>query len=396
LGLKEKKILVGVTGGIAAYKAAELVSSLRRNGASVRVIMTQAATKFVTPITFQTLSGFPVRSELFVDWSQDFIPHIANADWADVVAIVPATANIIGKIAHGIADDLLTTTVMAAEVPVILAPAMNEKMYKNPVFQRNIKLLQSMGYHFVEPEVGRLACEQIGKGRLASIDKIIEHIEMLTSKKDYQDLRVLITAGGTREPLDPVRYISNRSSGKTGYALASAARRRGAEVTLISAPTCLPPPLGVELIKVETAREMLEACRKKFNEVDIVIKAAAVSDFEPAQREVHKIKKEEGLPSIPLKKTPDILKELGGLKDKQFIVGFCAESEDLVSNARRKLMDKNLDMVVANDITRGIFESDYTSIVILDSTDKIQEHDNISKEEAANIILDAIMERYRS
>ncbi|KUK10022.1 MAG: Phosphopantothenoylcysteine decarboxylase/phosphopantothenate/cysteine ligase [Clostridia bacterium 41_269] len=394
--LKNKNILVGVTGGIAAYKAAELVSTLRKMEANVRVIMTKSACEFITPVTFQTLSGFPVRHELFTDWSKNFIPHIENALWADAVAVVPATANIIGKIAHGIADDLLSTTIMACEAPVLIAPAMNEKMFKNPIVQGNIKKLKDLGYCFVEPAEGRLACGEVGKGRLAEIDAIIWYLEYVLSKKDYEGLRVLVTAGGTREPIDPVRFISNRSSGKTGYELAGALSMRGAEVVLISAPTNLKVPYGVDLINVETAREMYEACMESFDSVNMVIMCAAVADFEPADYSREKIKKDSGFEILKLKRTPDILSEMGRLKSQQFIIGFCAESQNLEENARRKLKEKNLDLIVANDITKDIFSSDTTSIIILDASNNKFKYDGISKKEAAHIILDAAIEKYRS
>ncbi|NLO89316.1 MAG: bifunctional phosphopantothenoylcysteine decarboxylase/phosphopantothenate--cysteine ligase CoaBC [Clostridia bacterium] len=393
--LKNKNILVGVTGGIAAYKAAELVSTLRKRDANVRVIMTKSAAEFVTPVTFQTLSGFPVRHELFTDWSKNFIPHIENALWADAVAIVPATANIIGKVAQGIADDLLSTTVMACEAPVLFAPAMNERMFKNPIVQRNIKTLKDLGYYFIEPAEGRLACGEVGKGRLAEIDTILWHLENVLSKKDFAGIKVLVTAGGTQEPIDPVRYISNRSSGKMGYGLAEALSQRGAEVALISAPTELKAPYGVELIKVETAREMYQACMERFDGVNMVIKCAAVADFEPADYSGEKIKKDIGFEYIKLKRTPDILSQMGRLKSHQFLIGFCAESQNLEERAKRKLKEKNLDLIVANDITKNIFGSDTTSIVIIDASNNKLMYDGISKKEAAHFILDAAIKKYR-
>lgn len=386
-------ILVGVSGGIAAYKAAELVSMLQKQGASVRVIMTQGGAQFVSPITFQTLTGFPARTELFGDWSENFIPHIANAQWADAIAVVPATADIIGKIAGGIADDLLTTTIMAAEVPVVLAPSMNSAMYENPIVQQNIAFLRTLGYSFVEPGYGRLACGTEGKGRLAPLEDVIMVLEKALSVQDLSGRRFLITAGGTREAIDPVRYISNRSSGKMGFALASAAFKRGGDVDLVSAPTQMTPPPGVEVQQVESAFEMLEACWERFDAADVLIMAAAVADYMPQVYHEKKLKKTQEITEIPLKTTPDIIKEVSARKKHQFIVGFAAETDDLEDNARKKLQDKNLDLIIANDLTKGILGSDSTSISIIDRQGAVSRYDKISKAEAAEIILDAILER---
>jgi len=393
VSLDGSNILVGVSGGIAAYKAAELVSMLKKQGADVRVVMTENGAQFISPVTFQTLTGFPARTKMFGDWSENFIPHISNAQWADAIVVAPATANIIGKIAGGIADDLLTSTIMAAKVPVLFAPSMNCAMYENPIVQQNIAFLRNLGYSFVEPGYGRLACGTEGKGRLAPTEDIVFALEKILSVQDLTGLSFLITAGGTREPIDPVRYISNRSSGKMGFALATAAFRRGGSVTLVSAPTHLLPPVGVELHRVETAFEMLEACWKPFEKVDVLIMAAAVADYMPESYQPKKIKKSQGISEITLKPTPDILKELAGRKKHQFIVGFAAETDDLEDNALKKIQDKNLDLIIANDITKGIFGSDSTSISVIDREGSVSRYDKISKEEAAEIILDAIIDR---
>jgi phosphopantothenoylcysteine decarboxylase/phosphopantothenate--cysteine ligase len=393
LSLDGSNILVGVSGGIAAYKAAELISRLQKQGANVRVVMTESGAQFVSPVTFQTLTGFPARTKMFGDWSENFIPHIANAQWADAIVIVPATANVIGKIAGGIADDLLTSTITASEVPVLLAPSMNSAMYENPIVQQNIAFLRTLGYIFVDPAYGRLACGTDGKGRLAPLENILSALEKALSIQDLARRKFLITAGGTRESIDPVRFISNRSSGKMGYALASAAVKRGGSVTLVSAPTDLPSPAGAQVHQVESAFDMLEACWKRFDETDVLVMAAAVADYMPESYQEKKIKKGQGISEISLKPTPDIVKELAAKKKSQFIVGFAAETEDLEDNARKKMRDKNLDLIIANDITKGIFGSDSTSISIIDRQGAVSRYDKISKTEAAEIILDAIIER---
>lgn len=396
MSVNGKNILIGVSGGIAAYKTADLVSRLKKQGANVRVVMTRSAAEFVSPVTFQTLTGFPARTGLFGDWSENFIPHIGNSEWADVIAVVPATANIIGKIAGGIADDLLTSTIISADKPVVLAPSMNTKMYLNPIVQQNIHRLRELGYRFVEPGSGRLACGTEGKGRLAPLEDIITALEAVLHPLDFNGLKVMVTAGGTREPLDPVRYISNRSSGKMGYALAFAAHERGADVTLVSAPTSLEPPSGVNFVAVETAQEMFEACRNLYPSTDIVIMAAAVADFTPEVCEEQKIKKGERVPQIVLKPTPDIIKELANNRTRQFIAGFAAETENVIANARKKLRDKGLDLIIANDVSKGIFGSDLTSIVILDREEEMQRYEGITKLEAAVIILDTVLHRLKS
>lgn len=349
--LPGKTIIVGVTGGIAAFKAAQLVSNLHAKGAEVHVIMTRSAQEFVTPLTFSTLSGYPVHTDLFAPSADGTVRHIELATCSDLVLIVPATANIIGKVACGIADDLLSTTIMAATAPVLFCPAMNVNMYRNQVVQRNMANLKELGYHFVEPGTGRLACGTEGRGRLAEPEEILVSIEDLLNGKDLRGLTVLITAGPTAEPLDPVRYLTNRSSGKMGYALASAAARRGARVILVSGPTSLKPPSGVEFISIETARQMYDAVTERFDRVDVVIKAAAVADYRPREAAGKKIKKTGATLTVELERNPDILAELGRLKKHQTLIGFAAETNDLEKHARLKAERKNLDFLVANDVT---------------------------------------------
>jgi len=349
--LPGKTIIVGVTGGIAAFKAAQLVSNLHAKGAEVHVIMTRSAQEFVTPLTFSTLSGYPVHTDLFAPSADGTVRHIELATCSDLVLIVPATANIIGKVACGIADDLLSTTIMAATAPVLFCPAMNVNMYRNQVVQRNMANLKELGYHFVEPGTGRLACGTEGRGRLAEPEEILVSIEDLLNGKDLRGLTVLITAGPTAEPLDPVRYLTNRSSGKMGYALASAAARRGARVILVSGPTALKPPSGVEFISIETARQMYDAVTERFDRVDVVIKAAAVADYRPREAAGKKIKKTGATLTVELERNPDILAELGRLKKHQTLIGFAAETNDLEKHARLKAERKNLDFLVANDVT---------------------------------------------
>ncbi|NPV29780.1 MAG: bifunctional phosphopantothenoylcysteine decarboxylase/phosphopantothenate--cysteine ligase CoaBC [Firmicutes bacterium] len=391
--MKSKTIVLGVTGSIAAYKAAELASTLVKRGYSVHVIMTRAATKFITPLTFQTLSQNPVYHEMFEpprDWE---ISHISLAQRADLVLVAPATANFICKLAAGLADDLLSATILATRAPVLIAPAMNEGMYENPVFQHHMKFLQSFGYSFVEPDTGRLACGVRGKGRLAEIQKIVEAVErILNPKRDLSGKRILVTAGPTREPLDPVRFLSNYSSGKMGYAIAEAARERGAEVILVSGPTDLEPPRGVELVPVETAQEMFDAVVARFPGVDVVIKAAAVSDFRPRAKAQTKIKKQEAL-VLELEQTPDILAYLGKHKrGDQILVGFAAETERILHNAEEKLKEKNLDLLVANDLTRegAGFGADTNIAILLYPGGAAVDLPKMTKKELAGVILDAV------
>jgi phosphopantothenoylcysteine decarboxylase/phosphopantothenate--cysteine ligase len=390
-----KNVVLGVTGGIAAYKALDLVSKLRKKDINVDVIMTESATKFVTPLSFQSLSQNQVIVDMFLEPKSWEIQHISLADKADVLAIVPATANVIGKIANGIADDMLTTTVMATKAPVLIAPAMNVNMYENPIVQRNIQILKQYGYHIIEPIEGRLACGYVGKGKLNDIDLIFDYIEMLLEKKkDYLGKKVLVTAGPTVEYIDPVRFISNRSSGKMGYALARAARNRGAEVILITGPTNIAPPVGVKVIRVKTAEEMFKEVMKYYPEVDIAIKAAAVADYKVEGTSKVKIKKTEDSFELKLIKNKDILQEMGKAKSKQILVGFAAETNDLIKNAKLKLEGKNLDMIIANDVTEenSGFDHDTNTVKIIKNDGQIIQLPNMLKEELANIILNYILE----
>ncbi len=395
--LREKTIVLGVSGGIAAYKAAELVRLLVKQGAGVHVIMTKAAIEFVAPLTFQTLSSNPVHTELFNLVEEREIGHISLADRADLFIVAPATANLIGKIAAGIADDLLTTTIMATKAPVLLAPAMNTNMYLNPVYRENEAKLRRHGYLFADPASGQLACGWEGDGRLQDPAVILEEARCALSPKDLAGERILVTAGPTREELDPVRYLSNHSSGKMGYAIARAARRRGAAVTLVSGPVCLQEPYGVETVPVVSASEMREAVLNRFDTATIVIKAAAVADYRPESRSGSKIKKAGGEMAVNFAKTVDILAEIGRLKTGQFIAGFAAETEDLAGNAVKKMQEKNLDMIVANDVTReGAGFAVDTNIVKLISADGRREDlPLMSKESLADIILDRVAEAMR-
>ena len=392
--LKNREIILGVTGGIAVYKAVELLRLLVKAGAKVRVVMTRNAREFVSPLTFQTLSGFPVFTEMFNLIEESKIGHISLADRAEIFLICPATANIIGKIAGGISDDLLSTVVMAAKAPVLICPAMNVNMYNNPLVKRNIEELISLGYHFVEPALGKLACGYEGRGRLAEPEDIREEVISLLTKKDLEGERILITAGPTEEAIDPVRFIGNRSSGKMGYALAKEARRRGGEVVLVSGPTKLLPPLGVGLLSINTAEEMRKEVLANFNWASIVVKAAAVADFRPKQPAEKKIKKGGRTEmTLSLEETPDILKELGTQKKNRILVGFSAETEDLLKNAEKKLTEKNLDLMVANDVTipGAGFNWDTNIVKIIDRQGEVAELPLMKKEEVAVKIWDRIV-----
>jgi len=391
--LKGRKIVLGITGGIAAYKAAELVRELVREEAEVHVVMTRSAQAFITPLTFQTLSGNPVTTELFNLIAESEIGHIALADRADLLAIAPATANIIGKIAAGIADDMLTTIVLATQAPVLMAPAMNVHMWENKICQENIQKLRSHGYHFIDPDAGELACGYEGKGRLAEISAIVEEIRSLLSPKDFSGERVLVTAGPTEEPIDPVRFLSNRSSGKMGFALARAARRRGAEVTLISGPTFLAVPPQMKHIPVRSAVQMREAVMGHLESASVLIMAAAVSDYRPKQRALEKIKKSAPEAVVELELNPDILAEAGRHKKSQILVGFAAETENLLASSREKLKKKSLDLIVANDVTLpgAGFGVDTNIVKIINRDGKVEELPLMGKEDLADHILDRIV-----
>lgn len=390
--LKDKNIIVGVTGGIAAYKAVDVVSQLKKKGAEVFVIMTEGAQEFVTPLTFQTISQNPVSTKIFSQPTTWEVEHISLADRADAIIIVPATANIIGKIAGGIADDMLTTVVLASKAPIIFAPSMNVNMFENSLTQRNIETLKKLGHHIIEPEEGFLACGYTGKGRLPQTDIIIDEIEYVLNKKDLYKKKVLVTAGPTREDIDPVRYITNHSSGKMGYAIAKAARDRGGDVVLISGVTHIRPPSGVKFVRVGSALEMKEAVLKEFDDADVVIKAAAVADYRPENISGQKIKKSDEDFILKLTKNPDILLELGKQKGKRILVGFAAETQDIIDNAQEKLKNKNLDMIVANDLTLegSGFDTDTNIVTIISSDGKIEKFNKMGKKELAHIILDKI------
>ena len=393
--LTDKEIILGVTGGIAAYKAAELVRELIKKGARVHVVMTRNAQEFITPLTFQTLSGNPVQTDLFSLLQDSKIGHVALAGMAHLVAIVPATANSMGKVAHGIADDFLSTMIMAAKSPVLFAPSMNVNMWESVAVQQNVEKLKKACYHFIGPEEGDLACEVIGKGRLAAVADIVERIEGLLTEKDMNGNRILITAGPTHEPIDPVRFITNRSSGRMGFALAKMATRRGADVILISGPTHLPVPGGnIRFISVGTASEMREAVLEQYKECSVIIKAAAVSDYHPKSVSKQKLKKLDASVSLELERNPDIIGEIGSLKGDRVLVGFAAETRDLIANARKKLKEKHLDLIVANDVSRSDsgFATETNKVVIIDSRGKVDPLPLKSKDEVADIILERVVE----
>lgn len=388
-----RKITLCVTGGIAAYKAAELASLLVKAGAEVNVAMTQAAGEFIRPLTFEVLTGNPVYSSMFQAGAEGEIIHINLAQTADLLVIVPATANIIGKAASGLADDLVSTLIMAATCPVLFCPAMNTAMYEKAAVQRNIAFLKDTGCHFVEPSEGRLACGTSGKGRLADLEIIYHSIKKLLTPQDLAGLKVLVTAGPTREPLDPVRYLSNRSSGKMGYALAEAAALRGADVTLVSGPTSLRPPQVAEFVKVETAEQMYKAVAESFVHSSVLIKAAAVADYRPKDQAQEKIKKQKSKMVISMEHNRDILAEMGRLKSPgQLLVGFAAETNDLEQNAREKLVRKNLDLLVANDVTQpgAGFDHDTNLVKIFSNLGEVLILPLMSKEMVAHKILDAV------
>ena len=387
---QQRTVVLGVTGGIACYKAVELVRLLVKDGFQVRVIMTRGAMEFVTPLTFQTLSGNPVATEIFSLTQESEIGHIDLADSAALFVIAPATANVIGKLASGIADDLLTTVLMATQAPVLLAPAMNIHMYENVIVQENLRKLRRVGYHIMEPAEGYLACGYEGRGRLPEPEEIVEQIHDLLEKKDLVGEKILITAGPNREPIGPIRYLSNRSSGKMGYALAQVGVRRGAEVTLVSGPTALKPPARARLVSVATAAEMRAAILEEFPRATAVIMAAAVADFTPEQYAQRKIKRGNKAIQISLKPNPDILRELGARKNHQVLIGFAAETDDLVANASRKLREKNLDLIVANDVTQegSGFDVDTNAVTILDRRGGVHPLRLMSKQDLAGRIYD--------
>lgn len=392
--LKDKQVVLGVCGGIAAYKAVDLLRILVKSGSHVRVIMTRNAEEFVSPLTFEALSGHSVWTNMF-RWQEDApFRHIVWAYESDAVVIAPATANIIGKMAHGIADDQLTTFVLAVRTPILVCPSMNVRMYENRVVQDNIKRLEQYGLEVLLPEAGSLACGQEGPGRLPHVEAIAEVLRSLLCTQDLAGERILVTAGPTQEPIDPVRFISNPSSGKMGHALARVARRRGAEVLLISGPTGLPDPQGVRVIRVRTAEEMFNSVMDHLEQTTIVVKAAAVSDWRAASLFDHKVKKEEVAQPLRLEQTPDILKTLGENKKNQILVGFAAETQNLQENACYKLSAKNLDLIVANLVgqTDSGFGSDTNQVSLFYRDGRTEDLPIMDKEELADILLDRVLE----
>ncbi|WP_042271729.1 bifunctional phosphopantothenoylcysteine decarboxylase/phosphopantothenate--cysteine ligase CoaBC [[Clostridium] dakarense] len=392
--LKNKTVVIGVSGGVAVYKALDVVSRLKKLGANVRVIMTKSATEFVTPLSFQSLSQNYVVYDMFEEPKTWDVEHISLAKAADVFLIAPATANVIGKMANGIADDMLTTTVMATKGKVLIAPAMNTNMYENPIVQRNISTLKELGYEFVEPESGRLACGDIGKGKLATPEDIVNQVvKLLTKEKDLSGKSIIVTAGPTMESIDPVRYITNRSSGKMGYSIASEAISRGADVTLISGPTNINPPQNLKkLIRIETAQEMYDAVINNMDENQVIIKSAAVADYKPKNYSNKKIKKTNDDLFIELDRNKDIAYEIGKVKNDKILVGFAAETNDLIENAKGKVKKKNFDFIVANDLTKegAGFGVDTNIVKIVDKDGNITEYPKMKKEEVANVILDKV------
>ena len=391
--LKGKKIVLGVTGGIAVYKAVDLVSRLRKQGCEVRVVMTEHAQQFVTPLTFKEISGNQVAVSMWSSNQEFNVEHIALANWADAFVVAPATANIIAKMAYGLADDLLSTTLLAAQAPIVVCPAMNTGMYENVATQENIAKLKSRGVTVMPPAVGKLACGTSGAGRLPEPQEIVEFLNAFFAKRegDLRGLKVLVTAAGTREPIDPVRFVGNRSSGKMGYAVAQMAAERGAEVLLVRGPSALSIPANVKAIKVETTNEMLEACLESYDKVDIVIKAAAVADYRPRDVAEQKIKKKtDDALTVVMDKNPDILKTLGAKKTHQVLVGFAAETQNLLENARDKVVKKNLDMIVANDVTAAGagFNADTNIVKFLFANGEVRSLEQMPKVDVANCILD--------
>jgi len=387
----DKKVVLGVTGGIAAYKAAELTRMFVKNRVSVKVVMTEHAREFITPLTFQVLSGNPVFTGMFSQEHYD-MNHISLAAYGDALVIAPATANIIGKMAAGIADDLLSTILLATRAPVVICPAMNDQMFLHPAVQENLEILKKRGVCIVAPGYGELACQTAGVGRLAELDHIWETVAAAWTVKDLRGERILVTAGPTREPFDPVRFITNYSSGKMGYALATMAARRGAEVVLISGPSALTAPAGVDFVSIGNAQEMRAAVMSRFETATVIIKAAAVADYRPVDCAKNKIKKKAGPLMIHLERNPDIIAELGAKKGTRVLVGFAMESENLLANAQAKLFAKNMDLIVANDLHQAGagFQSDTNIIKILDPQGGIEEVPLMDKLDIAGRILDRV------
>ncbi|MBW4828625.1 MAG: bifunctional phosphopantothenoylcysteine decarboxylase/phosphopantothenate--cysteine ligase CoaBC [Clostridiaceae bacterium] len=391
--LKGKNILVGVTGGIAAYKTADLVSKLKKLNANVEVIMTKAATEFVAPLTFQTLSQNLVYVDMFREPRTWEVEHISLAEKADLVLIAPATANTIGKIANGIADDMLSTVIMATEAKVMFAPAMNTHMYCNPIVKENMEKLKELDYEFIEPGNGLLACGTYGAGRMAEPIDIIEHVKDFLKGGDLKNQKIVITAGPTIEPLDPVRYMTNFSSGKMGYALAEEAKKRGGEVVLITGPTNIEPPAGIKVVNINTTREMLSAVEAEFDDCQVLIKAAAPLDYRPSQVSNSKIKKNNDVLDMKFIKNPDIAKYFGEMKKSQIMVGFAAETENIIEYAKGKMERKNFDFIVANDVSKegAGFKANTNIVTIIDRGGKVENYPLMGKNKLANIILDKVV-----
>lgn len=398
--LSTKKILLCVSGGIAVYKAVALVSKLSQAGAEVKVMMTESATKFVQPLSFQVMSRNDVYTDTFDEKDSRVIAHIDLADWADLIIVAPATANVIGKLANGIGDDMVTTTLLATKTKVWIAPAMNVHMYDNPAVKRNISTLAEDGYEFIEPSEGFLACGYVGKGRLEEPEKIVNLVETYFQPKylPLKGRKVVISAGPTRERIDPVRFLTNFSSGKMGYALAEAAVMLGADTTLVSGPVSLTKPIGVKLIEVESAEHMLQAVLAHFDDAQIVIKTAAVADYRPKEIHPHKMKKQPGDTVLDLERTTDILWTLGQQKKDQLLIGFAAETNDVEKYAKEKLNRKNADYIVANDVTQpdSGFGTDTNTVVVIGQNEYEKHFSNMSKKELAVELLKTIVEREKS
>ncbi len=392
--LKDKTVLLGVTGSIAAYKIANLASALKKLHADVHVLMTKNATNFINPITFESLTGNKCLVETFDRNFQFQVEHVSIAKKADVVMLAPASANVIGKIAHGIADDMLTTTIMACKCPVYISPAMNTNMYENPIVQDNMKILEKYGYHIITPASGYLACGDTGAGKMPEPETLLQYIlQEIAFDKDLKGKKILITAGPTQEKIDPVRYITNHSSGKMGYALAKRAAMRGAEVTLVSGQVSIAPPPFVKVVSITSAKDMFDAVTAVSDEQDIIIKAAAVADYRPAVVSDEKMKKKDGDLSIELERTDDILKYLGEHKrEGQFLCGFSMETQNMIENSRDKLKKKNLDMICANNLkVEGAgFKTDTNILTLITKNEEVS-LDMMSKEDAAGVILDKIV-----
>lgn len=390
--LSGKNIVMGVSGGIAVYKAVDVVSRLKKLNANIDIIMTKSAAEFVAPLTFQSISQNPVTVNIFNEPKQWKIEHISLAKKADVFLVAPATANIIGKVANGIADDMLSTTIMATRAKVIFAPAMNTNMYNNIIFKENMNKLKEYGYEFIKPGSGRLACGDIGEGKMAEPCDIVDYIIGSFNANQLKGKKIIITAGPTIEPLDPVRYMTNYSSGKMGFALAKVAQQQGAEVTLISGPVSLEPPLGVEFIRINTTQEMFNAVGRYFDDCHVLIKAAAPLDYRPVSVSEHKIKKEKDEIELKFVKNPDIAAHFGKIKKKQIIIGFAAETENIIENARKKIDKKNLDFIVANNVLaeNAGFKSDTNIVTIVDKNGSATDYPMMKKEDVARAIIDKI------